>query len=543
MTTVAIRHVGVPPCNKQTLAKCEKRSENMVLCIVVGCGVKSNNQEGYGMFRIPSVIKNQGDSFEQLTQERRDRWISAISRDDIAYKNVLSNERVCGKHFVSGRPAMAWDKFHEDWIPTQHLGKKNYTPNNTSIAKEKAERVKVRGQVREQLQREAREKEEQERLLRETEEQERLSREKEEEERLFNEQEIEAKRLKLDEGEYLRNMHFTHVDDGEMPTTCDAETQTEEFDYMFVRNEYQAPGEHFFKSEEKVRFYTGLPSYDILLILLEHIEPHVSRTCQSLSRFQEFVMVLMKLRLNVPFQDLGYRFMVSRSTVSRIFYHWMVVMDIRLKHLIYWPTREELWETMPSCFKYSFGNQVTVVIDCFEVFMEKPSNLLARAQTFSNYKHHNTIKILIGITPQGHISFVSEAWGGRTSDKYLTENSGFLSHLLPGDMVMADRGFTVTESVGLHHAKLVIPAFTKGKSQLDPVDVERTRGIAHVRIHVERVIGLLRRKYTILQSTLPSDFLVCNRDGPPEAQVPMIDRIIRVCSALVNSCPPIIPFE
>lgn len=56
---------------------------------------------------------------------------------------------------------------------------------------------------------------------------------------------------------------------------------------------------------------------------------------------------------------------------------------------------------------------------------------------------------------------------------------------------MADRGFAITESIALQQAKLVIPAFTKGKTQLDPVDVELTRGIAHVRIHVERVIGLL----------------------------------------------------
>ena len=105
---------------------------------------------------------------------------------------------------------------------------------------------------------------------------------------------------------------------------------------------------------------------------------------------------------------------------------------------------------------------------------------------------------------------------------------------------MADRGFTITESVGLKQAKLVIPAFTKGKSQLDPVDVEKRRGIASVRIHVERVIGLLRRKYTISEGTLPTDFLACNPHGPPHAQVPMIYRIVRVCAALVNVCPPIL---
>lgn len=182
-------------------------------------------------------------------------------------------------------------------------------------------------------------------------------------------------------------------------------------------------------------------------------------------------------------------------------------MDYRLRRLVHWPERENLCKTMPMGFKYAFGNKVTVIIDCFEVFIEKPTNLLARAQSFSSYKNHNTIKILIGITPQGSISFVSEAWAGRTSDKFLTENCGFLDKRLPGDMVMTDRGFTVSESVGLRQAKLVIPAFTKGKSQLDTEDVEKTRGIESVRIHVERVIGLLRRKYTILEGTLPTDFL------------------------------------
>ena len=39
------------------------------------------------------------------------------------------------------------------------------------------------------------------------------------------------------------------------------------------------------------------------------------------------------------------------------------------------------------------------------------SDPIARAQTFSSYKNHNTINIVVGITPQGTISFVSETWG------------------------------------------------------------------------------------------------------------------------------------
>jgi len=41
---------------------------------------------------------------------------------------------------------------------------------------------------------------------------------------------------------------------------------------------------------------------------------------------------------------------------------------------------------------------------------------MVRAQTWSNYKKHNTVKFLIGVTPQGTIDFISKGWGGRVSD-------------------------------------------------------------------------------------------------------------------------------
>lgn len=314
---------------------------------------------------------------------------------------------------------------------------------------------------------------------------------------------------------------------------------------MFTHSSTSKPfDQNYFRDDNvKVSFYTGPPTYEVLEATFIHVSPFVKRRTQCLSLFQRMIMVLMKLRLNVPHQDLAYRFGVSQSTVSRTFALWLFIMDVRLSPLIRWSETEELWRTMPQCFKFSFGTKTTVIIDCFEMFCVKPTNLLARAQTFSSYKYHSTVKVLIGITPQGCISFVSEAWGGRTSDKHLTENCGLLDKLLPGDLVIADRGFTIHDGVALKHAQLAIPAFTKGKEQQDPIDVEKTRGIAHVRIHVERVIGLLRRKYTILENTLTVDLLAGNPHGNPEVQVPMIDRIIRVCSGLVNLCGPIVPFD
>ena len=85
---------------------------------------------------------------------------------------------------------------------------------------------------------------------------------------------------------------------------------------------------------------------------------------------------------------------------------------------------------------------------------------------------------------------------------------------------------------------MAIPAFTKGKKQLTGIDVEQTRRIANVRIHVERVIGFIRQKYTFLSGTLPIDFITPRDDG-----VPLIDKIVVVCCALSNICDSVIPFD
>lgn len=160
------------------------------------------------------------------------------------------------------------------------------------------------------------------------------------------------------------------------------------------------------------------------------------------------------------------------------------MLYVRLKFLIVWPEREILRKTLPMQFQKNYPN-CAVIIDCLEIFIDRPSDLLARAITYSSYKHHNKVKYLIGITPQGTVSFISEGWGGRASDKYITDNSNFLNNLMPGDTILADRGFDIKDSVELYAATVKIPAFTKGKKQLEGIEVERTRCIANVRIHVE----------------------------------------------------------
>ncbi|XP_056094218.1 uncharacterized protein LOC130072919 [Rhinichthys klamathensis goyatoka] len=323
-----------------------------------------------------------------------------------------------------------------------------------------------------------------------------------------------------------------------MPQTCDAETQWEDpsvsdHNYTTISQLNLKPPTSeigtqcvepaplyitLLRNDHLCQLYTGL-TLDAFHSVAEHLTSSYTNSFQ-LHTWDQLLMTLMKLRLNLLQGDLAERFCVSQSIVSKVISCWLDIMEEKMRCYIPWLPRETIQATMPQCFREQFP-KTTCVIDCSETPLQKPRNLDSRGESYSHYYGQNTIKYLVSIAPCGLIMFISPAFGGRCSDKFITANSGFLEYLRPGDEVMADRGFTITDLLYERKVKLVLPAFTKRGMQLSEEDTTNTRRIANVRVHVERVI-CRHKNFKVLSQTIPINL------------TPKIDKILRICAALCN---------
>lgn len=140
----------------------------------------------------------------------------------------------------------------------------------------------------------------------------------------------------------------------------------------------------------------------------------------NLSPINQFFLFLVYLRTGVSQNFLSILFQIHQTTVSKIINHQSHIIFSKLKSVDIWPSRESVNKSMPLILKRF--PKCRVIIDCTEFPIQQPSSPLLQQQTFSHYKNTNTLKALIGITPSGAISFISDLWGGSISDKSLNLN-------------------------------------------------------------------------------------------------------------------------
>jgi len=263
----------------------------------------------------------------------------------------------------------------------------------------------------------------------------------------------------------------------------------------------------------------------LCLLLKENTDKGKPGPKRQLPLFAEFVMVMVRLRLGLLQRQIADIFGISQSSVSKIFTTWITMLYHVFKQvLVTWPSKQLVKMHLPKCFsKYP---RTRVIIDCTELKVEKPSAPSSQKVTWSDYKSHNTFKLLVGITPSGAFSFISDLYSGAISDRAITIRSGLLEKQEPMDDVMADRGFNLRDLVTKKNATLNIPPFAKGK-QLSTKACTKTRRIASLRIHVERAIQRMK-KFKLLHGVMPISIAA------------IANQTVFVCAALCNLLKPLV---
>ena len=136
---------------------------------------------------------------------------------------------------------------------------------------------------------------------------------------------------------------------------------------------------------------------------------------------------------------------------------------------------------------------------------------------------------MVGMSPNLTVNFVSDAYGGRASDKKITLSSHQLLNAVPRNaMIMADKGFNVSEELKQKGIRLIIPDFKgRNRSQMSPAEAAYSESVSPARIHIERIIQRIRT-FHILGSTMRI------------SQQDITAQIFSVCAYLVNFQMPIV---
>lgn len=263
--------------------------------------------------------------------------------------------------------------------------------------------------------------------------------------------------------------------------------------------------------------YLGLPrQYDWLI-------NHIVEKSKIKTSYLCLIITLFKIKQNDTLDRMCDQFEITRPKMTTFFHQGIEVLATFFQNFVFLPSVIQIKRNLPMVFKINFSN-VQMIIDCFEIQIEKPTDPLKQSQTWSQYKNCNTLKYLIGYTPSGFVSFISQGYGGQISDKALMEKSSLIDCLPINAIILADSGFKEIESALVSkNIKLLRPPSVYANQKPTREEVLKSKTIASLRIHVERVIRRIR-EFKILKP-----HSVVNHK-----HVGYLDHIVMIACGLIN---------
>ena len=318
----------------------------------------------------------------------------------------------------------------------------------------------------------------------------------------------------------VQSTSSTQTEELNTTSTSEVSTQSATSPYPLLS------AERFAFDDRAIHFYTGLESYAKFLFVFNTLGQAVNHltymfgAIHNIHPLNQFFLVMIKLRLHKANYELSTLFDISEADVYNICCTWLRFMSLQWRELVIWPSQEVVRTFAPRGFQSTYPT-TRVIVDGTECPVQKPKLPVAQQSTYSTYKNRNTVKVLVGVTPGGQVSYVSSAYGGSTSDRQIVERSNLPQYCDTGDSIMADKGFDVQDIFAPYNVTINIPTFFVKKNRMCGDTVLKDRKIASKRVHVERIIGLAKT-YKILsepmntwETQLSSDiiyvcFMLCN---------------------------------
>ncbi|KAL7396160.1 hypothetical protein ABVT39_001263 [Epinephelus coioides] len=159
-------------------------------------------------------------------------------------------------------------------------------------------------------------------------------------------------------------------------------------------------------------------------------------------------MALMKIRQDYPHLHLAQLFKCSTATVSNA-----VTTMVHVLHKLLFsemmsivPSQQKNQRSMPASFQSLAFNR-RMIVDCTDIKIAAPSQMDQAKLTYSSYRGMHSFRVLISVAPNGVINFCSPFFPGSVSDNAIMQQSGILEHLVAGDLILADKGFLISDIV------------------------------------------------------------------------------------------------
>lgn len=222
----------------------------------------------------------------------------------------------------------------------------------------------------------------------------------------------------------------------------------------------------------------------------------------------KLLFILTYLKINPKQEIQGQMFDMTQSNVSKWFHLLHDILNLALKQQNFLPARnaQEL-ATMLQNMTEGSGNdddgdssnpKHTQIFyhDGTERPINRPSDDDEQRFYYSGKSHQHSIRNVLIADDDGYINYLSDTYEGKANDKRIADESKYT--LPEGSILYQDTGF---QGFHLDGVTIVQPKKKPKGGCLSPEEKAENRRISSIRVHIEHVIGSVKR-FSITRETI-----------------------------------------